>query len=76
MRVGDLYELDEAPSLTDFKTMISGNGLNNNLHNMKDIEVAEGVLGPEIGALKGKTTHSQPFVAKEDIVAILQILLE
>jgi hypothetical protein len=48
------------PSINDFKTILRINTITNNPVTTKDIKIAEKIFGPDIGALKGKTTRCEP----------------
>jgi hypothetical protein len=43
---------------------------------MEDINISEKIFGPDIGALKGKTTCQEPAPVVTDYIAILQELIE
>jgi hypothetical protein len=44
------------PWLKDFKSIIASNMVKNIPITIDDINIAEKVFGPDVGALKGKTT--------------------
>ena len=51
------------PSVEDFKKIPSVNGIDNCPITVKDIKLAETIFGPDIGALKGKSTRVKPAPA-------------
>jgi hypothetical protein len=55
-----IYHAIGTPSLKDFKTIITSNTIKNIPITVDDINIAEKVFGPDIGALKGKTTRQKP----------------
>ncbi len=48
------------PSIKDFKALNTMNGVKNNPITIQDINLAEKIFGPDIGALKSKTTCTKP----------------
>jgi hypothetical protein len=59
-RARDLYSKLAYPSLTDFKWMVRSNPTQDCPVTLDDIILAEKIWGPNIAALKGKTTRSTP----------------
>ena len=53
------------PSTKDFKNIIMGNLLPNCPVTQQDIDAAEDIFGPDIGSLKGKTTHRRPHKVRQ-----------
>ena len=53
------------PSTKDFKNIIVANLLPNCPVTRQDINVAEDIFGPDIGSLKGKTTHRGPHKVRQ-----------
>jgi hypothetical protein len=55
-----IYHAIRMPSLKDFKMIITSNTIKNVPITINDINISEKVFGPDIGALKGKTTRQKP----------------
>ena len=53
------------PWIKDFKNIIMGNLLPNCPVTLQDIDMAEDIFGPDIGSLKGKTTHRHPHKVRQ-----------
>ena len=64
------------PSVTDYKWILKSNQVKECPVSYKDAGVAEKIWGPNIAALKGKTTCSTPEPVKSDIVAIPKMIRE
>ena len=58
------------PSMTDYKWILQSNQIEECPISLEDAKVAEKIWGPNIAALKGKTTRSKPEPVKTDIVQI------
>ena len=56
----DLYHTLGTPSIKDFKAILCMNCIKNNPVTIKDVQLAEKIFGPDIGSIKGRTTHSKP----------------
>ncbi|KAI2501792.1 Reverse transcriptase (RNA-dependent DNA polymerase) [Fragilaria crotonensis] len=74
-RARDLYHALGTPSIKDFKAMLRMNTITNNPVTTEDIIVAEKIFGPDIGALKGKTTRRKPAPVVNDYVEIPKELI-
>jgi hypothetical protein len=74
-RARDLYHALGTPSLKDFKAMLRMNTVTNNPITTEDIKVAERIFGPDIGALKGKTTRRKPAPVVNDYIEIPKELI-
>jgi hypothetical protein len=48
------------PSLHDFKAVISSNMVKNLPITIKDINITDKIFGPDVGAVKDKTTKQKP----------------
>ena len=57
-------------SMTDYKWILQLNQIEDCPVSAEDAKVAEKVWGPNIAALKGKTTRSTPEPVKTDLVKI------
>ena len=75
-RARDLYNALGTPSVNDFKAIIRMNAIANNPVTTDDINMAEKIFGPDIGAIKGKTTRRKPIPVVDDYVEIPKELLE
>jgi hypothetical protein len=62
------------PSINDMKAIIRMNSIKNNLVTTADIKITE-IFGPDIAALKGKTTHHKPVPVVKDYIEIPQELI-
>ena len=71
-----LYRALGTPSLDDLKAMIRMNLINNNSVTTKDINLAARAFGPDVAAIKGKTTRTNPAPAVSNLVEIPDELLE
>jgi hypothetical protein len=58
-----LYHALGTPSTNDFKAIITMNAIKNLPVTINDINLAEKIFGPDIGALKGKTTLTRPLTS-------------
>ena len=63
------------PTTQDFKAMIRMNLIRNAKVTTEDINLAEKAFGPDIGAIKAKTTRQAPTPAYSNVVEILSELL-
>ena len=62
------------PTVTDLKTIIKTNAIEDCPVTLGDLELAQKIYGPDIASLKGKTTRRKPKQAHvEDEVAIPQV---
>lgn len=71
-----LYHALGTPSLKDFKAIVTMNGVRNLPITIQDIERAELIFGPDIGALKGKTTRAKPLPVVQDYIDIPRELVD
>ena len=71
----DLYHAIGTPSINDFKAILRMNMISNNPVTTEDINVAERIFGPDIGALKGKTTRKKPIKVIDDHIEIPKELI-
>ena len=58
------------PSVSDLKAMLRMNVIGNNPVTTEDFKIAEKNFGPDIGALKGKTTRDKPALVVNDQIEI------
>jgi hypothetical protein len=69
-RARQLYHALGTPSTKDFKTIITMNAIKNLPVTIDDVNLAEKIFGPDIGALKGKTTQTKPAPVVSDYIEI------
>ena len=62
------------PSMNDYKAIIRTNSLRNFPVTQWDIEIAEKIFGPDVSALKGKSTKKKPNMVVEDYVKVEELL--
>ena len=74
-RARDLYNSLGTPSIGDFKAILRMNAIKDNPVTTRDIIIAEKIFGPDIGALKGKTTRRKPAPVVDDYIEIPRELL-
>ena len=75
-RARDLYSKLAYPSLTDFKWMVQSNSIQDCPVTLNDIVLAEKIWGPNIAALKGKTTRSTPKPVTTDYLQVPKGILD
>jgi len=75
-RARELCHAVGTPSIKDFKAIITMNCIKNNPVTIEDIDIAEKTFGPDIGALKGKTTHTKPAPVIDDFIETPKELIE
>ena len=71
-----LYCAFSTPSLDDLKAMIRMNLIKNNSITTEDINLAARAFGPDVAAIKGKTTRTNPAPAVSNLVEIPDESLE
>jgi hypothetical protein len=75
-RARDLFHALGTPSVHDLKAIIQmPDGITNCPVTTKHLDYAEGIFGPDIGDLKGKTTRRKPAPVVDDHVAIPRELI-
>ena len=72
----ELYSKLAFPSLQDFKWIIQSNSIKDCPVTLTDIKLAERIWGPNIAALKGKTTRSSPLPVAADYLEVPQEILD
>jgi hypothetical protein len=72
----ELYEAMGTPTVDDLKAMIWMNLIKNNVVTTDDVNLAIKAYGPDVGAIKGKTTRSKPTPVTSNILEIPDELLE
>ena len=70
-----IYHAIGTPSVKDFKAIVLTNAIRNLPITAKDIDLAEKIFGPDIGALKGKTTRCKPTPVVDDRIQIPPTLI-
>jgi hypothetical protein len=69
-----LYSLGY-PSINDTKAIIWMNAIKNNPVTTEDVNIADKIFGPDVAALKGKTTRRAPIPVIEDHIEIPRELI-
>ena len=64
------------PSTRDYIKIVEGNSLPNCPVTRADILAAEHIFGPDIGALKGKTTRRRPPIVDSPVTPVPNVILE
>jgi hypothetical protein len=75
-RARQLFHSLGSPSVRDCKGIIRMNCIKDNPVTTEDIDIAEAIFGPDIGVIKGKTTHHRPNPVVADYVDIPEELLD
>ena len=75
-RAREFYKRAGCPSPEAFKRLLRQYLVKNNPVTTADADIAEKVFGPDVGALKGKSTRKRPVPVLEDLVAIPRELIE
>ena len=70
-----MYHAVGAPTVANFKHMLKTNLITDCPVTTKDVNVAEKIFGPDIGALKGRTTRLRPSVVREDKIKVPEELV-
>jgi hypothetical protein len=70
-----IYHALGTPSLRDFKAIVRTNAIKNLPITIDDINIAEQVFGPDVGALKGKTTRVKPAPVVADYLEVPKELI-
>ena len=71
----NIYHALGTPSVNDFKSIITANMVKNLPITIEDIKIAEKIFGPDVGALKGKTTRQKPAPVVSDYIEIPKELM-
>lgn len=74
-RARKLYESMGTPTTQDLKAMIRMNLIRDNIVTTKDVDLAETIFGPDVGAIKGKTTRQRPTPINDTKIEIPSELL-
>ena len=69
-RARRLCHIVGCPTVENFKHILRQHIIKNCPVTVEDVNIAEKIFGPDIGALKGKTTRKQPPRVKSDLVEI------
>jgi hypothetical protein len=71
-----LYQIIGFPSLRDYKHLVQTNQIKNCPVTLEDIKICEKIFGPDIYAMKGKTTRKTPKQVINDFVEVPKELVE
>jgi hypothetical protein len=74
-RAHDLYASLGTPTMGDLKGMIRMNLIQNNVVTTEDVNLAMKVYGPDVPAIKGKTTRAKPTAVVSNFIEIPDELL-
>ena len=69
-RARRLYHSVGAPTVENFKHMLRSNIIKDCPVTERDVNIAEKIFGPDIGALKGRTTRRKPNSVREDQIQV------
>jgi hypothetical protein len=69
-RAREYYRNSGCPSVETFKKALAMNLFKNMPITTRDVDIAERIFGPDMGALKGKTKRKQPKTVKDDYIEI------
>ena len=70
LRARRLYSQIGRPTIENFKHILKANMIRNCPVTIKDVEMAEELFGPDVGALKGRSKRSKPVPVVEDEIEI------
>jgi hypothetical protein len=71
----ELYKAMGTPTVDDLKAMIQMNLFKNNVVTANHVNLATKAYGPDVGAIKGKTTRGKPTPVTSNIVELPDELL-
>ena len=69
-RARALYYMAGAPTIENFKHLLWANMIQDCPVTVKDVDLAEKIFGPDIGALKGRTVRKKPRVVRQDNIEV------
>ena len=75
-RARKLYHILGCPTVENFKHILRQKIIKNCPVTIDDVNIAEKIFGPDIGAMKGKNTRHRPTPVKDDLVEIPKELRE
>ena len=75
-RARQLYHNIGCPTVENFKQLLRQNIIEDCPVTIDDVNIAEKIFGPDVGAMKGKTTRRKPTRVKQDWVEIPPELLQ
>eukprot|EP00957_Ditylum_brightwellii_P030673 2324392-Ditylum_brightwellii.AAC.1 len=70
-----LYKASGTPTVSNLKAMIRMNLIRNNKVSTDDVNLANKAFGPDVGAIKGKTTRSSSTPVMNNKIEILKELI-
>jgi hypothetical protein len=65
-----LYHIIGCPTVENYQHILKQNINRNCPVTIEDLKIAQKIFGPDIGALKGKSTTSKPQPVKSDLIEI------
>ena len=69
-RARKLYRMCGYPTMENFKILVESNQIQNCPVKPEEITIAENIFGPDMGALKGKSTQRKPVPVRDDYIEI------
>ena len=69
-RARALYYMMGAPTVVNFKHLVSSNAIQDCPVTIRDIEVADKIIAPDIGASKDRTVRQTPPVVRMDNIEV------
>ena len=70
MKARNLYHNLGCPTVENMKSLLRSNAIQDCPVTAEHVTNAEAIFGPDIGTLKGKTTHRKPRIVTQDVIAI------
>jgi hypothetical protein len=65
-----LYHIIGTPTMTNFKSLLRMNVIQNCPVTVEDVNISEKIFGPDISSLKGKSMRRKPKPVRQDLIEI------